>query len=91
VYVRLITKGENMKNKIEYRGFTIRKGNFLEFVFSSGERSLKGSTYDRPIWVVSDCDRYDDVEDSGVIMDHETVEEAKSAIDESYIINEWED
>ena len=76
-----------MKNKIEYRGFTIRKGNFLEFVFSSGGRSLKGSKYDRPIWIV---DENDGVEDSGVVGDHETLEEAKSAIDYSYIINEWE-
>tara|TARA_R100001082_G_C4302592_1_gene133104 strand:+ start:206 stop:448 length:243 start_codon:yes stop_codon:yes gene_type:complete len=80
-----------MKNKIEYRGFTIRKGNFLEFVATSGNRSLKGSSYDRPIWVISDCDRYDDVEDSGVIMDHDTLEEAKCSIDASYEINEWED
>ena len=78
-----------MKNKVEYRGFTIRRGNFLEFVATSGNRSLKGSSYDRPIWVISACDRYDDVEDSGVIMDHDNLEEAKSAIDESYIINDW--
>ena len=78
------------KNKIQYRGFTIRKGNFLEFVYASGGRSLKGSSYDRPIWVISDCDLYSDVEDSGVIMDHDTLEEAKSAVDASYEINEWE-